>query len=115
MDDDEADRKAMLRALKKQGYEVDMASGIRDVVNVVDQFNPEVIILDIHMPIFDGADLGKVLVDKTEFKSTPIIYHSGMNREEVNINMRPTDRFVSKDLDMTPLLETVGQMCSHLD
>lgn len=113
VDDLESTRKVVSKFLTLNGYECDEASGIRDLVHVVKRFDPEVIVLDINMPLYDGADIGKVLIDKEAFRVTPIIYYTGMKRDAVDLEMRPIDHFVPKGEDLAPLLEAVNQCFSR--
>lgn len=71
-------------ALKGKGYEVEVAiNGIEALEKAV-RFHPDIIILDVNLPILSGFDVAVKLREKAAFEHTPIIMLTALT-QEVNI------------------------------
>ena len=57
IDDEEAARYGIRRALAQQGYQLDEAADGAQALQLLDQFRPDVIVSDINMPSIDGLSL----------------------------------------------------------
>src|SRR5262245_31283335 len=58
--DDEANaRSALVELLQDEGYEVESASDGRKALQVMGEFEPEVVLTDLKMPVLDGLELLK--------------------------------------------------------
>jgi CheY-like chemotaxis protein len=70
--DDEIDfRELMTFWLKSKGYSVIVASNGMDAVKLTKEHNPDIIFLDLNMPVLDGAETLKTI---REFnKDVPVI------------------------------------------
>jgi two-component system KDP operon response regulator KdpE len=79
VEDDEADRAAIAGNLRARGHEVDEAADVRGALRAWDNRRPDVILLDLGLPDFDGqAVIRRVRREAT----TPIIVVSARGREE---------------------------------
>jgi two-component system response regulator MprA len=54
VDDDEALRTALGRALRLEGYEVEFAGDGAEAVHLLESVRPDVVVLDVLMPVLDG-------------------------------------------------------------
>jgi two-component system, OmpR family, response regulator MprA len=61
VDDDEALRHALARALRLEGYEVDLAADGAQAVNRLGSLRPDVLVLDVLMPVLDGLAVCRFL------------------------------------------------------
>ena len=57
VDDEEAARYGIARALATQGYELEAASGSLEALEKIESFRPDVVVSDINMPGMDGLTL----------------------------------------------------------
>jgi CheY-like chemotaxis protein len=72
--DDETDLlKVTLLRLKKTGYEVFGCADGGGVVDMAHQIIPDLIILDVYLPVINGDDVAKILKKDDELKHIPII------------------------------------------
>jgi DNA-binding response OmpR family regulator len=79
--DDETDLlKVTLLRLKKTGYEVLGCADGQGVVDTARQFIPDLIILDVYLPVINGDDVAKILKKDDELKHIPIILISASTR-----------------------------------
>ncbi len=73
--DDEADILEFLEYnLLKEGYAVKTAQMPCDIVNIIDDFQPHLVILDIMMPEIDGVELCRMLRAEERFNEMLIVF-----------------------------------------
>ena len=80
VDDDEAIRTALERALRLEGFAVSCVDGGRAALETVDRSPPDVIVLDVAMPDLDGVSVARTLRGNGE--SLPILVLSA--RDEID-------------------------------
>lgn len=80
-EDDKFLSKIYLEKLKKEGYEVKLASDGEQAVNETVSFMPDLVILDLIMPKKTGFDVLRELKIKPETKSIPVIIFSNLEQE----------------------------------
>lgn len=79
--DDEPDLlKVTLLRLKKSGYEVYGCIDGREVLEIVRRVIPDLIILDVYLPILNGDDFAKILKKDIQLKHIPIILISASTK-----------------------------------
>src|SRR4051794_37460777 len=70
VDDDESVRKALSALLAGEGYLIEVAGNGEEALRVLSQFDPDVVLTDLHMPVLDGLGLlerGKPLAPHATF------------------------------------------------
>jgi len=72
-DDNEANRELVSVILQRQGYEVMEASNGREALDFVRQRQPDLVLLDIHMPEMDGYETLRVIRDSQRGRNVPIV------------------------------------------
>jgi DNA-binding response OmpR family regulator len=82
------DEKHMVRLmeynLKKQGYSVDTAFNGMDAMHKVEEKKPDLILLDIKMPVMNGFEVCVKLKENPETRNIPIIIVSVIaDKEEI--------------------------------
>lgn len=68
--------------LKKLGHEVILAENGEEAVRRFEQDAPDLILLDIMMPVMDGFEAARRIKSKPSERWTPIIFLSALNRDE---------------------------------
>jgi two-component system, OmpR family, response regulator MprA len=66
VDDDEALRTALGRALRLEGYEVDAAADGAEAVNLLGTLRPDLVVLDVLMPVLDGLGVCRFVREQGE-------------------------------------------------
>jgi two-component system alkaline phosphatase synthesis response regulator PhoP len=80
--DDEPDILELLKYnLEKEGYEVKTAADGKKAVAVAKTFLPELIVMDIMMPVMDGVEACRILRDMPEMLNTYIIFLTARTEE----------------------------------
>jgi two-component system alkaline phosphatase synthesis response regulator PhoP len=80
--DDEPDILELIEYnLKKEGYQVYLASNGQDGVNMAKKVHPDLIILDIMMPKMDGIEACRIMRAIPEFKNTFMVFLTARSEE----------------------------------
>ena len=103
--------KAVKKALEPNGFEVvDNASNGKIGVEMYDKYQPDIVTLDVTMPIMDGVETAKALVAKNP--NVRIIMLSAMGDESLHNQAREigVKQFIRKPFKPDELLEKVNSM-----
>jgi CheY-like chemotaxis protein len=73
VEDDTRTREMMARTLKKAGWWVSEAGHGQEALNVMESMQPDLILLDLMMPVMDGFDFLAAMRARPEWKDIPII------------------------------------------
>jgi len=80
--DDEPDILELIEYnLKKEGYQVFLASNGQDGITVAKKVHPDLIILDIMMPKMDGIEACRIMRAIPEFKNTFMVFLTARSEE----------------------------------
>jgi len=72
-EDDEFSRDMLVRRLQRQGYEVISAADGREALNAARTHRPDLILMDLDMPVMDGRQAMSALRNDPRTFKTPII------------------------------------------
>ena len=79
--DDEPDLlKVLLIRLEKTGYEVFAGADGQEALDLAGQVMPDLIILDVCLPVINGDDVAKILKKDKRLKHIPLILMSASTR-----------------------------------
>ena len=73
IEDEESLRNLYTKILSAKNYTVETAADGDDALSVLSVFRPDVIVLDIIMPNYNGMEFLKILKKSNEFKSIPVV------------------------------------------
>ncbi len=73
IEDEESLRKLYTKILNGKNYTVEAAADGEDALSVLKVFRPDVIVLDIVMPNYNGVEFLKILKNDVELKSIPVV------------------------------------------
>ena len=84
--------------LEKVGYKVASYSNGEAVLKGIEEFGPDLIILDIMMPGMDGVEVCKRLRENRKFEDTPIAFLTARGEDETHIKALESggDDFIQK-------------------
>lgn len=111
--DDELQIRRMLKvALRAHGYELAEASTGQEGLNQVAIFHPDIIILDMSLPDFDGCE---VLSKLREWSNVPVIILSvrDMENDKIRVLDAGADDYVTKPFSMAELLARLRVALRH--
>ncbi len=69
------------RFLVRYGFEVKTALSAREAIDLLEDFTPDILILDISMPEVSGYDLARTLRNDNRYSGIPIAFLSGHDIE----------------------------------
>jgi len=109
VDDSRAQAKFMENALKKAGMNTRVITDPMEVIDTLDDFSPEIIILDMYMPGCTGMEIAKVIRQQDHLHSVPIIYLSAEDdvSKQLHAMSMGGDDFLTKPIDPKHLIATL--------
>ncbi len=97
------------RALNTAGMITEKVTDPMEVWNVLESFQPELILMDMYMPGCNGVELAKVIRQDIHYINIPIIFLSG--EEDIELQLAAMseggDDFLTKPVDPRHLLSTI--------
>jgi|GEM_PF-3350651 len=105
-DDEPSVREMLQEMLEQHGYDVCTADGGEELLRLARTFRPDVVILDIFMPVMGGWHAMAALKNDPETADIPVVILSVLTPEEVPAPFDPAG-WVSKPLDEGTLIDTV--------
>ena len=106
VEDIEDNRLLIKTALKKENYFFEEASDGQEAIDKCKNLKPDIILMDAMMPVMDGFEATKALRTLDEFKRTPILMITSLNKKDDKIKALEygVDDFISKPFDIQELI-----------
>jgi two-component system, cell cycle response regulator DivK len=73
VEDNENNRDMLSRRLQKKGYQVSIAIDGAEAVSMTDRERPDLILMDMSLPVMSGAEATQAIRGNAEIKQTPIL------------------------------------------
>jgi CheY-like chemotaxis protein len=106
--DDNSDMLSLFqRYLASQGWKVIGARNMDEARHVIHEIKPEVIILDVLLPIVDGWELLMTLKSDPATREIPVIVCSALNEPELSKSLGAAD-FLPKPVSQQKLISTLN-------
>lgn len=108
--DDDVELSSRYRlVLDNAGMQVQTLNQPQDIDRVMHTFNPEVVMLDVHMPQCSGPELAQIIRFNDAWLRVPIIYLSAETdiRQQMKALLKAGDDFVTKPISDNALVATV--------
>lgn len=77
IDDDPLIVNAHAAELQAAGMEVKTSTQPLDILNILDNFSPDVAVLDVYMPEVSGPELAAIIRERDDYLNLPILFLSG--------------------------------------
>jgi two-component system, OmpR family, alkaline phosphatase synthesis response regulator PhoP len=109
--DDDADiLELLIYNLEKEGYEVKSAANGLEGIEAAKQFMPDLILMDIMMPIMDGIEAGKIIKRTEKLKHIHLLYLTARAEEysEVAAFEVGADDYLTKPIKPRALLSRIN-------
>ena len=111
-EDNEANVMMVKDYLENHGYRILVANHGREVLDQVNEFSPDLILMDIQMPKMDGLEATRRLRAKPEFTSVPIIALTAfaMPGDRERCLEAGANEYMSKPVILRKLLELISDL-----
>ena len=111
IDDEHELIKAIGIRLKASGFNVITADNGFDGIEVAKRERPDLIILDLIMPQFDGFQACKRLKSDPETKAIPVVVCSAAGQKNIESEIKDigANDFIAKPFDTSKLLEVIKE------
>ena len=111
VEDNEMNRDMLSRRLERKGYEVVMAKDGQEGVDMSKTENPDLILMDLSLPVMDGWAATSTIKDNDDTKNTPIIVltaHAMAGDREKALEAG-ADEYDTKPIDFKRLLGKIKE------
>jgi two-component system, chemotaxis family, chemotaxis protein CheY len=110
VDDDASIRELLSTALEDDGYEVVPAINGEDALSVCERWRPDVIVLDLMMPVMDGWQFATELRAREE--DIPIVLLSAARDLKTHAKTLSAAEIIEKPFDLSELLPKIAKVAS---
>ena len=112
VDDDLTQLKLLEKSLTQNGFQVQTAQEAADGLQFAMDHKPDLIILDVMMPIINGYNFCNLLKDEDETKHIPIIMVTSRDKQEdMDIGKEMgADDYLTKPVNIPILLTKVNEL-----
>jgi two-component system alkaline phosphatase synthesis response regulator PhoP len=103
--------------LKREGYQVFLGSNGQEAIDKAKQVKPDLILLDVMMPVVDGIEACKSLRELPEFKTTFIVFLTARSEEysEIAGFNAGADDYIAKPIKPRVLLSRINAILRRKD
>lgn len=111
-EDEERIRTLLTLYLEKNNYKVITASDGAKALQLIEEKRPDVVVLDILMPILSGIQVCKILRNDPTYQEIPILFLSSLNEKKSVIEGLDSggDDYVTKPFDPNELVARVNAL-----
>ena len=106
VDDEDSNLRLLTQWLARLGYAIELASNGKEAVKKAREGMPDLIILDIMMPVMDGYEACRILKTDPETKNIPVIMVTALHERESKLKglSVSANDFLSKPIDQSELI-----------
>jgi two-component system cell cycle response regulator DivK len=115
VEDTEDNRFMMSRLLEMSGYRVVEATNGEEAVEVARNASPDIILMDLSLPIIDGLAATRLIRQLDQCAKTPIIAVSAHDTADFQTEALEAgcNRYITKPIDFTALESLIGELLSQ--
>jgi two-component system cell cycle response regulator DivK len=115
IDDDPLNLRLVRKSLSHMGYAVHEAMEARQGLQLARQIQPDVILMDVHLPGMDGLEATEYIKNSVDLCHIPVIALTADVRETTREETRTAgcDAHLLKPISRARLLKVVGQFCQQ--
>ena len=112
VDDNEALTVTYAWLLEDAGFAVETCHNGAQALECVEKFRPDIVLLDIGMPVMDGLQVCGVLRASEAWKDLAIVAQSGYGDDGMRVRTREAgfDRHLIKPIEFEDLLKTLNEV-----
>lgn len=109
IDDDESLARHTEIVLQSAGMTTEVVTDPMNLFDAMDEFSPELILLDLYMPGCDGQELAAIIRQRPEYAGIPIVFLSGESDKDKQLLAMELggDDFLTKPIRASHLISSV--------
>jgi CheY-like chemotaxis protein len=114
VEDNELNRDMLSRRLAKRGYDVEVASDGVQGIELARSLEPDLIVMDVGLPVVDGLEATRRLKAEARTSSIPIVAltANAMPGDQEQALAAGCEAYDTKPVDITRLLEKIEALLS---
>jgi two-component system, OmpR family, response regulator CpxR len=109
VEDDDDVRDGLRDILEEEGYRVWTAANGQEALDRLSALSPQLILLDLMMPVMNGVEFLSILRQHKTLSATPVVVVSAWSKEARSIAVQG---FLAKPVALDALLSVVQRFCS---
>ena len=113
VEDDQNQRDLYEEELIEEGYRVVTACDGRAALKAVTDESPDLVIMDINMPVMDGLDSLSLMMEHSSH--IPVIINSAYASYQDSFSSWSADAYIVKSSDLSELKQTVKKLLTKSD
>jgi CheY-like chemotaxis protein len=113
VDDDAGIRQLVTLFLEHKGYQAASVANGQEALSHLRHSQPELILLDLMMPVMDGAEFRQAQQQDPQLSSIPVVVMSAAENIEAQAPQLTADSYLPKPIDFDALSALVEQHCSR--
>lgn len=110
VEDDTSIRELLTDILEDEGYAVSASANGQEGLSALAVSIPDLIIMDVMMPVMDGYAFRNELIKNSSFSLIPILVMSAQAQGAEKLHSHGLCNFINKPLELTHLLRTVSSL-----
>jgi CheY-like chemotaxis protein len=116
-EDNAVNRELLRELLETRGYDVVEACDGQEALNVIEQTQPDILLLDIGMPVLDGFGVVRALRENPRLAMLPAVAVTAyaMQGDREKILSSGFDGYLSKPVDARVLAEELERVLGNRD
>lgn len=107
VDDEFANAEVLALILGDEGYRVFCAANGADGLEKIADVKPDLVILDMMMPLMDGAEMGRRMRASKQMRDIKILLNSSLSEQSARERFAEYDAFLRKPYSVDVALETI--------
>ena len=109
VDDVKLNRDLLNTLLTKIDFTVKEAINGEEAIFLVNHFKPDIILMDIRMPVMDGYEATRIIKNNSETKHIPVIATTAsVHIAEINIEESDFDEYLAKPINLKKLIASIS-------
>jgi two-component system alkaline phosphatase synthesis response regulator PhoP len=110
LDDNQDILEVVHETLSYEKFEVKSTSESKDVLPFVEEFNPDLVILDYRVAGANGGEICRQIKSHPKFGNTPVIIFSAYINREDELYIYGCDAIINKPFDLKELVDKVNNL-----
>ena len=115
VDDDDTNRKLVGKALEFEGYRVRLAESGSEAIQVLNEWHPHLVLLDVNMPGLNGLETLAKLRSRDEYVSVMFVSANSRAEDVVRGLDAGADDYVTKPFSIKILLQRIKALQRRVD